>query len=137
MSALTTSDFIWDAVAQVRCGVSVSKVIEYFAASPCVVVDMDLNDWILEEQFGRFAVVHFTGILNGIHMQKLPRTLEGTLPVIVGIGNSREFLVDGGHRVAKALTEKRKTILAVILSEEKTRQCVREGQMERFDRETG
>jgi hypothetical protein len=86
---------------------------------------------------GRSAVVHCGGIRIGFHRHKLPETLEGILPVIVGIRNSRQFIVDGGHRVAKALIENRKTILAVVLSEQQTRLCVRAGQMERFDRETG
>jgi hypothetical protein len=58
------------------------------------------------------------------------------VPVLVGRGNGRLFLIDGAHRVAKALLEKRKTIPAVMLTEEETRSCVREGQMEWFDRET-
>jgi len=81
--------------------------------------------------------VHCDGIPNGFDWHRIPETLQGTLPVIVGIGNSRKFIIDGAHRIAKALVENRKTIWAVVLSEEQTRQCVRTGQMARFDRETG
>jgi hypothetical protein len=136
-SILRTSEFKWDPVNQVRCGVSVDSVTRLFAENPFEVVSMDLSEWKLEDQGGRAAVVHCDGIPNGFHWHRIPETLEGTLPVIVGIGNSRKFIIDGAHRIAKALVENRKTIWAVVLSEEQTRQCVRTGQMARFDRETG
>ncbi|MFN3161617.1 MAG: hypothetical protein ACE37I_20080 [Rubinisphaera brasiliensis] len=131
-----TSDFDWKAVPQVRCGVLVSKVTEYLAAHPREVVDMELGDWTIEQNSGRFAVMHRTGLANGVRPDNLPETLEGTMPVLVGTGNARVFLIDGAHRVAKALIEKSKTIRAVILTEEETRACVLNGQMARFDRET-
>jgi len=135
-TALKTSDFDWKSVPQVRCGVLVNKVTAYLAANPRDVVDMDLRDWTIEQNSGRFAVLHRTGIANGVHPANLPKTLDGTMPVLVGIGNGRWFLIDGAHRVAKALIEKYKSIRAVILTEEETRACVREGQIERFERET-
>ena len=137
VSVLNTSDFEWEPVSQVRCGVSVDSVTHLFAENPFEVVNMDLSEWKLEVQGGRSAVVLCGGIRNGFHERRIPETLEGTLPVIVGIGNSRRFILDGAHRLARALIENRKTILAVIPSEEQTRQCVRAGQMARFERETG
>lgn len=131
-----SSDYDWKTIPQVRCGVLVSKVTEFLAANPREVAALDLNEWVLEQDRNRFAVVHVSGIANGILPYKVPNTLEGTMPVLVGHGNGRKFLIDGAHRVAKAILEKKKSISALILSEEETRACVREGQMERFDRET-
>jgi hypothetical protein len=133
---LMTSDFDWRSVPQVRCGVLVSKVTEFLSQNPREVVEMELADWSFEQNSGRFAVVHRTGLLNGVRPNNIPQTLDATMPVLVGIGNGRLFLIDGAHRVAKALIEKRKTIRAVMLTEDETRACVREGQMERFERET-
>lgn len=124
-------------MGQVRCGVSVDNVTRLFDENPFEVVSMDLTEWKLEDRGGRFAVVHCDGIPNGFNWQRIPETLVGTLPVIVGEGNSQRFIIDGAHRVAKALVENRKTISAVVLSEEQTRKCVRVGQMARFERETG
>jgi len=127
-----TSEFDWKSIPQVRCGVLVSKVTDYLAANPREVLDMDLGDWTIEQNRGRFAVVHCTGLANGIRPDNLPKTLKCTMPVLVGVGNGRLFLIDGAHCVPKALIENCKTICAVILTEEETRAWVREGQMERF-----
>mgnify|MGYP000899660788 CR=1 FL=1 len=131
-----SSDFDWKAVPQVRCGVLVSKVTEYLVVHPREVMDMELKDWTLEENSGHYAVVHRTGLANGVRPNNLPKSLDGTMPVLVGTGNGRVFLIDGAHRVAKALVEKRKSFHTVILTEEETRACVRDGHMIRFDRET-
>jgi hypothetical protein len=93
-----TSDFDWKAVPQVRCGVLVSKVTEYLAAHPREVLDMELGNWTVEENSGRYAVVHRTGLANGIRPDNLPKTLDGTMPVLVGTGNGRMFLIDGAPR---------------------------------------
>lgn len=131
-----TSDFDWKSIPQVRCGVLVSKVTDFLTANPRQVVDMDLREWKVEQNRGTSAVVHRTGLANGFRPDNLPKTVEGTIPVLVGMGNSRLFLIDGAHRIAKALSEDRQSMPAVILTEEETRECVREGQMERFERET-
>jgi hypothetical protein len=57
-SILRTSEFKWDPVNQVRCGVSVDSVTRLFAENPFEVVSMDLSEWKLEDQGGRAAVVH-------------------------------------------------------------------------------
>jgi len=54
----------------------------------------------------------------------MPATLQGTVPVLVGNGHGKLFLIDGAHRVAKALTDGRVAIPAVILTEAETRACV-------------
>jgi hypothetical protein len=133
---LTTSDFKWAMVSQVRCGVSVMAVTEYFATNACKVVKMDLGEWSIQSDGERYAVVHRSGIPNGFNPERQLKTADCTTPVLVGIGNGRRFLIDGAHRVAKALVEKRMTILAVILTEVQTRACVRPGQMPRFERDT-
>lgn len=113
-----------------------SKVTDFVAKHPREVVEMDLSEWHLERDGGRFAVAHATGLANGIRPNNVPDTLKGTHTVLVGCGNGHLFLIDGAHRVARAIMDKQETIRAVVLTEDETRACVREGQMERFDRET-
>src|SRR3712207_2308605 len=52
------------------------------------------RDWTVEQNSGRYAVVHRTGLANGVRPDNLPKTLDGTMPVLVGTGNGRVFLID-------------------------------------------
>jgi hypothetical protein len=137
MAKLTTANFQWQDVWQFRCGVSVSAAIKLIKARPKPVVEIKLADWSLKQLGDEYAVCHKTGMPNTFRMNKLPNDKDSRFPVLIGQANSKQFLIDGAHRIAKALLKGRKTTRAVIFSEEETRECVRFGQMKHFERCVG
>jgi hypothetical protein len=137
MAKLTTANFQWQDIWQVRCGVSVSAAINLLKASPKPVVEVKLADWSLKPLGDECAVWHKTGMPNTFRMNNLPNDRDSRFPVLIGQANSMQFLIDGAHRIARALVKGRKTARAVIFYEEETRQCVRFGQMKHFERCVG
>lgn len=132
-----TSDFVWQKIPQTRISVQVDKVIQLITNPPRPVTNMPLADWSLIVNNGQTSVRHATGLVCGYHQYKLPHTLQGAFPVLVGTGNGKVFLIDGAHRVAKGLMDGRVAIPAVILTEAETRACLRSGMQKRFDAAVG
>lgn len=129
-----TSDFAWQDVSQVRIGVSVSKAIKKVTDPRRLIYQISLADWKLVEAGGKHAIRHISGLHSAYYPSKLPENTENCFPVLIGEGNGKTFLIDGAHRMARRILEGKKTIPAAILTETETLECVRDGQLERFQK---
>lgn len=130
-----TSDFVWQDVSQVRIGVSVSKAIEKWSMiRHDRFTRISLADWKLVEVDGKHAIRHIAGFHSAYYPHKLSDSTVNCVPVLVGEGNGKKFLIDGPHRMARRILEGKKTIPAAILTEAETLECVRDGQLERFQK---
>ncbi len=118
-----STDFKWQRLNQVRLHVSVAAVIDLITKTPRPIKFMDISEWSLRESNGATAVQHVTGIHCAYHQHKLPPTLRNTFPVLVGTGNGKRFLIDGAHRMAKALIDGLRKAPAIILTEEDQGLC--------------
>lgn len=134
---MMTSDFQWQEIRQARLHVSVNKAIDLITHPPRPVGTLELADWSLVFNGAKHGVRHVTGITSAYYEYKLPENARSCHPVLVGVGNEKYFLIDGAHRVAKALIDGQKTIRAVVLTEEETRSCIRPGMEKRFDEKVG
>jgi hypothetical protein len=132
---LMTSNFRWEKVSQVRLHVAVQSVIDLITKSPRPVPAIGIADWKLVRDGNVTAVQHVSGIHCAYREHKLPPS-GGNFPVLIGVGNGKMFLIDGAHRMARALKDGSKTINAIVLTEAETRSCIRTGMEASFDKKT-
>lgn len=123
----TTGDYRWMPVHQARVYHQVVKAIEIIRRSPRAIEMMSLCGWSCGRRQGRSYLTCEGAISVGFHPEKVPTTLDGLHPIIVGVLHARTFVLDGAHRIAAHIQAGRTTIPAVRLTAAETAACIRDG----------
>ena len=123
----TTGDYRWMPVHQARVYHQVVKAIEIIRRSPRRIEMMSLSGWSRGCRQGRSYLTCDGAISVGFRPEKLPTTLDGLHPIIVGVLHARTFVLDGAHRIAAHLQAGKTTIPAVRLTAAETVACIRDG----------
>ena len=124
----TSCDYDWDAVNQCRSFHDVAHAIQIIRRSPRKIEHLQLTDWYCDvDERGRHYLTGPGAIGCGYRPKDLPSHPYPTHPILLGSIGGRIFVIDGAHRLARALHCELPTITAVRLSEEETSRCVRDG----------
>lgn len=124
----TSCDYDWDAVNQCRSFHDVPNAIRIIRRSPRKIEHLQLADWYCDvDEKGRHHLTGPGAIGCGYRPQDLPAHPYPTHPILIGSIGGRIFVIDGAHRLARALHCELPSIAVVRLSEEETAQCVRDG----------
>lgn len=136
-----STDWIWDKhEEQLRIHVPKKAVTDLISVKPYPVEQMSLKDWeTINNGQGKNGVRCGEGPICGFTMddRRFPDTKSEIYPVLIGQAGGRKFIIDGAHRVAAWKSMMLPSIIAIILSEEDTRACVRPGMMEQFETKLG
>jgi hypothetical protein len=121
-------DYDWKRVNQCRTFHDVAVAIEIIRREPRPVEQLPLADWFCgTTDQGAPFVSSQGGINSGYKTDNLPRDLAAIHPVLLGSIGGRTFVIDGAHRLAKAVLTRTTSIPAVRLTESQTASCIRDG----------
>jgi len=123
-----SSDYNWKKVYQARFYHDVLKALQIIIHSPHPVEELNLETCkVAPDLKGRPAVSVEGGFPCGYHPEKLPAHADSTHPIILASLRGKAFVLDGAHRLAKAVLSGKATIPAIRLSIAESKRCVRDG----------
>lgn len=123
-----TCDYDWKRINQCRSFHDVAVAIEIIRRAPRTVERLPLAEWFCgTTDHGTPFVSCKGGIDVGYKADNLPTELSTIHPVLLGSIGGRTFVIDGAHRLAKAVLSRTTAIPAVRLTEAETTSCIRDG----------